>query len=93
MTLHLLYRLCAKVNADFGQHQGNSFREGGVNKQWTDLFLYQADTNFSKDYSYFQKNEVRRQLCDMFMVSACMHAYTIANPCGFFIVYAHFNYI
>ncbi len=63
------YRLCAKINADFGHNQGNSVREGDVKKQWNDLFLYQAERDIPRDCSHSQKNNVCRQLCDVFMVS------------------------
>ncbi len=60
-------RLCIKMNADFGHHQGNSMEVEEMKRLWDHLFIYTVEKGVAKDDP--QKNVFRRVYCDMFMVS------------------------
>ena len=67
-----IYSLSVKLNAEFGQRQGNSLEDTDVTSLWNELFLYN-EAESSRGTSTSQKNETRRVFCDIFMVSQGMN--------------------
>ncbi len=65
----------AKVNVEFGRHQGNTMEAAEMKRLWNKLFVYDAERIFPKNSDHSKKNEIRQDHCNKFVVRISIHMF------------------